>query len=352
VSSTPTPAFFRARTGLVAVAVALLAAACDAPVGSPNVAAVVNGEDVPISAVERRFEAAQANPQLAQQLEADESGEFRAQVQAQILTGLIHSRVIEQGARELDIEVTEADVAATRDQIIEEVGGQDAFDQVIEDAGLSTEDVDEQLREITLREQVETELTAGLDVADEDVEAFYEQHRDERYDQVSARHILTETEAEADEAMARLEAGEDFGELAEELSIDPGSAEQGGSLGEFGRGQMVPEFEEAAFGADEGEVVGPVESQFGFHVIEVTSRVQLELADVEGEIREELRQTLDAEATQQWLQEQLEAAEVEVNPRFGSWDAELGEVVPTEALEQEPAPPAAQDVDMELEPEG
>jgi hypothetical protein len=187
---------------------------------------------------------------------------------------------------------------------------------------------------------------------DEDVQAFFDEHREERYDRVAARHILTETEAEADEALARLEAGEDFAEVAAEMSIDPGSAEEGGSLGEFGRGQMVPEFEDAAFAATEGEVVGPVESQFGFHIIEVTSRVQLELADVEDEIREELRQTLDADATQEWLQGQLEVAEVEVNPRFGSWDADLGEVVPTDPLGEEPAPPVQPEDDMELPPEG
>ncbi len=83
------------------------------------------------------------------------------------------------------------------------------------------------------------------------------------------RHILVETEAEANEIIALLEEGADFTELAHQRSIDPDAQGDGGALGFFGRGQMVAPFEEAAFSAAPGDIVGPVQTEFGYHVIEV-----------------------------------------------------------------------------------
>ena len=85
-----------------------------------------------------------------------------------------------------------------------------------------------------------------------------------------SRHILLESQAQADEVLAQLEAGEDFALLALQLSLDPGSGSLGGELGCVLEGSFVPPFEEAAYGTDPGEVV-VAESQFGFHVIEVIS---------------------------------------------------------------------------------
>ena len=91
-------------------------------------------------------------------------------------------------------------------------------------------------------------------------------------EEVRARHILVEGEEDAKKVFARVKAGEDFAKVASELSKDPGSGQQGGDLGFFAKEQMVPEFAEAAFAAKPGEVVGPVKSQFGWHVIKVEER--------------------------------------------------------------------------------
>lgn len=309
-----------------AALLSLLLAACGSE-GSPNAAATVNGEEVTIAEVEERYETISANEQFAEQLAADEDGALAEQVQARILTDLIESALVEQGARDLGVEITEEDVEARREQLIEEVGGQEQFDQIVEESGLDAAQITDQIRDLTLREQVQEALTADVEIADADVEEFFEQYRDTRFTTAEARHILVETEDEADEIISRLDDGEDFAELAQSESIDTGSGEQGGDLGEFGRGQMVPEFEEAVFSAEIGEVVGPVESQFGFHIIEVQSRNEPELADVEEEIRAELSQGQEGEAVQNWLTEQRENAEITVNPRFGEWDAERGEVI-------------------------
>ncbi len=87
----------------------------------------------------------------------------------------------------------------------------------------------------------------------------------------TARHILVSTEEQCNELKAAIEGGADFAELAKEHSSCP-SGRQGGELGEFGPGMMVPEFDKVVFSADVGTVQGPVKTQFGYHLLEVTSR--------------------------------------------------------------------------------
>jgi parvulin-like peptidyl-prolyl isomerase len=94
-------------------------------------------------------------------------------------------------------------------------------------------------------------------------------------DQVWARHILVSTEVEATVIIERLNNGEEFGELAAELSLDTGSGANGGDLGWFGTGQMVAPFEEAVFELEVGEISEPVQSDFGWHVIQLIDRTTL-----------------------------------------------------------------------------
>ena len=89
--------------------------------------------------------------------------------------------------------------------------------------------------------------------------------------QVHASHILVKTEDEANRILKRITDGEDFIAVAKRFSSCP-SRKNGGDLGWFGKGVMAPEFEQAAFAADAGKVVGPVKTQFGYHLIEIISR--------------------------------------------------------------------------------
>ena len=314
--------------------VALLAACGPEDAASPDAAATVNGEEVPISELRVRYDAVSENPQFQEQLEGDDSGEFQEQVQAEILTGLIRARLLAQGAEELGVELTEEDIEAKREEVVEDVGGEEAFQEVIETNNLTEETVNSQLRDLALQDLVAEELGDDLEVDDSAVQARYE----ETYGTASARHILVETEEEAQAVIARLEAGEDFAAVAQEVSTDPSAAQNSGDLGEFTRGQMVPEFTEAVFGAEEGEIVGPVQTDFGYHVIEV---LELDegppLDEVEDEIRDELLQGDRDEVVQEWLNELTQEAEITVNPRFGEWDAEEGRVVPSDPLGDEEA---------------
>ena len=89
--------------------------------------------------------------------------------------------------------------------------------------------------------------------------------------QASARHILVDTEAKCQELKTAIENGAEFAQVAKENSSCP-SSRDGGNLGTFGRGQMVREFDEVVFSAPVGVVQGPVKTQFGYHLVEVTSR--------------------------------------------------------------------------------
>jgi peptidyl-prolyl cis-trans isomerase C len=87
----------------------------------------------------------------------------------------------------------------------------------------------------------------------------------------SARHILVDSEATCNDLKTKIEGGADFADVAKEHSLCP-SGKQGGALGSFGPGQMVKEFDEVVFSADVGKTHGPVQTQFGFDLIEVTER--------------------------------------------------------------------------------
>lgn len=89
----------------------------------------------------------------------------------------------------------------------------------------------------------------------------------------TARHILVPEQEVCDELKTKIEGGEDFAAVAAEHSTCP-SGQKGGDLGEFGPGQMVKEFDEIVFSAEVGSLQGPVQTQFGFHLIEVTSRTE------------------------------------------------------------------------------
>ena len=148
------------------------------------------------------------------------------------------------------------------------------------------------------------DLTGDIDIEEDDVRFEYEQRKSEFVvdEQRRASHILIEVDADADEAataelrakaqalLDRANAGEDFAELAKANSDDVGSANSGGDLGFFGKGVMVPPFEEAVFALEQGQISELVQSSFGFHIIKLTG-----LQEQRGKTFEEMRAELENE---------------------------------------------------------
>ena len=167
---------------------------------------------------------------------------------------------------------------------------------------------------------VDSAKIAGATVTDQDLQAYYDQHRDEYRvpEQVKVSHILIKTpipapgakedekaiadaRAKAEDVLKQLKAGGDFAKLAEKYSDDPGSAKSGGDLGWIGRGRTVPEFEKAAFSLAKGQTSDLVKSSYGFHIIRVEDKQNAHLktlAEVKSEIEEKVKQEKTARAAE------------------------------------------------------
>lgn len=161
-----------------------------------------------------------------------------------------------------------------------------------------------------LAQRLFADLQASAKVDDASVQKYYDEHKSE-YEVVKARHILvrfqgsrvpvregqkemTEAEslAKAQELKTKLDGGADFAALAKTDSDDTGTGAQGGDLGEFGRGQMVPEFDTAVFAQPVGKVGDPVKSAFGYHLIKVEERKSKTVAEMKDQIEKALRPEL------------------------------------------------------------
>lgn len=129
-------------------------------------------------------------------------------------------------------------------------------------------------------------------------------------EEIQARHILVATEDEAKKAAEKVAGGADFAVVAKELSKDAGSKEDGGMLGYFGKGQMVPEFEQAAFALKVGEVSKPVKSQFGWHLIKLEDRRKKEPPKFE-QVKGQLMGALVKQAAEEKLSTLRGAAKIE-----------------------------------------
>ena len=155
---------------------------------------------------------------------------------------------------------------------------------------------------------------ASVKVSEKDVKKYY----DEEYKpEIKARHILVEDEEKAKEIKAKLEAGENFEELAKENSTDTGSAAKGGDLGWFGPGAMVPEFEETAYALKKNEISEPVQSQFGYHIIQLLDKKKKDkFADVKDEMEDQLKLTkLDPNSVQNAINKEMKEANVKIQDK-------------------------------------
>ena len=139
-----------------------------------------------------------------------------------------------------------------------------------------------------------TSVIENVVVSDDEVTAYFKETPEQFITdaQVKAKHILVDGEELAKQVAEEIAAGKSFEEAAKEYSTCP-SGEKGGDLGYFGKGQMVPEFEQAAFSGEAGKVIGPVQTQFGYHLILVEDHREkktLSFAEVKDQLKEKLLQ--------------------------------------------------------------
>ena len=128
--------------------------------------------------------------------------------------------------------------------------------------------------------------------------------------EVRARHILLPSEDEAKAVLAEVKKGTDFAELARQKSKDPGAAAEGGDLGYFGKEQMVPEFAEAAFKLDKGQVSDPVKTQFGWHIIKVEDKRNKPVPEFD-KVKEQIETYVTRKAQADYIHKLQETAKIE-----------------------------------------
>lgn len=305
------------RMSLLAAATAALVLAACSSLPPASAAAVVGDTPIPRDRIEQAvidldlsglrdsIEASLpldlAGPERAAAVEA----EYQAAVldtQRRILDLYIRFALVQRIADDAGAVPSDADRADARDQILASVGGQDALAGALQQSGL-TEAIFEEV--IVEQEALVVALRRSL-------------LEGEQLEVRAPRHILVETEAEAAGIVAELADGADFAELAQERSVDPGGAAQGGDLGPQPRGAWLIEFDDAVWAAEVGEVVGPVQTQAGFHVIEVVSAETLGLEDLSPA---QVQQRTDAELEARFVAV-LTETEVVVDPAFGTWSVD------------------------------
>lgn len=228
------------------------------------------------------------------------------------LDTLITKNVIEQEVEKEKVSVSEKDIDTELQGLIESYGGEETFNQQLATSGLTMEDVEE---DVKTNLQIEKLLESRIKITDEEMKTYFDENKDSfaKTKQVKASHILVADEATAKEVKEKLDAGEDFAELAKEYSTD-GSAESGGDLGFFGEGSMVAEFEEAAFSLEVDEISEPVKTEHGYHIIKVTDKqdaAEANFDDSKEEIKDILFDEKMATEYTTWLEEKKEDYKVE-----------------------------------------
>ncbi|WP_408954819.1 peptidylprolyl isomerase [Natroniella sp. ANB-PHB2] len=277
--------------------------------------AVVNGEEVLYQDYSH-----QLNNYL-RQYGGQISGEQILELKDQVLNSMIEQHLILQEVenRGIDPVVSDEEVEEQMDQIIEMYSSsEEEFEQLLEQSGVTIEQVKEDLR-INLAHQ------KGIEKLIDQVQDGVEVSEDEliqSLEEVTASHILIQTDdktdeeakTKAEEVLELVKEGRDFVELAEEYSEDP-SAQQGGELGSFGRGEMVSEFEDAAFALEVGEISDLVKTNFGYHIIKVTDKQEASDEEI-AEQREELIDEMLVDKQQRTLNDLVvelkEDAEIEI----------------------------------------
>jgi len=255
-----------------------------AEIASPEtVLAIVNGEE--ISQGDVNTELAKMFPN-AGEIPPAQLAQMQAQMNARILDTMIVKSLLTKEAAAANIEVPTEQIDETIEKMTGTLPPGVTLEEQLKRVGMTEEEFRNTLKEdLRISNLMKEKLDVDKEPSEEDIAAFYAENAQffDRPETVQASHILIKTDPADDEAakaakkaqmveiQKKLAEGADFAATATESSECP-SSRQGGDLGSFSRGQMVPEFEEAAFTQPIGEVGPIVETQFGYHIIKVTDR--------------------------------------------------------------------------------
>ncbi|RNC66635.1 MAG: peptidylprolyl isomerase [Desulfuromonadales bacterium] len=270
----------------------------------------VNGVDITRGEVERAKKILLSQSRMNQPMTAD----MTKQLEEAAVNQLVAKELLYQAGKKREIKDLDKKVQEKIAQNKARFPSPAEYEKALKEMEMSEKDVEAFAREdMIINNLIETEFVAKTKITDEEAKKFYDDNIDKfkQPETVRASHILIgadqkataedkkKARVKADEIAKKLKGGADFAELAKKESSCPSSA-QGGDLGTFGKGQMVPEFEKATFALKPGETSGVVETQFGYHIIKLTEKKDAQTVKFE-EVKERIVQYL----TQQKVQKEI-----------------------------------------------
>jgi peptidyl-prolyl cis-trans isomerase C len=266
-----------------------------------SVAVTVNGVDIKESQIE-----AQLKPQLAKvgaQLPPAFVEQYKNQLRQQVLEGMIVEQLLDKKVKDNNIVVTDEDVVGHLEKAAAQQGlSLSDIKEMMEARGQSFDEAKQRIKKgMAYQKLMDAQWVGKINVTEDDAQKYYSENKTkfETPEQIKASHILikldtkdpnadpnqakAKAKAKAENLLKQIKDGADFAELAKTNSGDTYSAVQGGDLGFFGRNQMVPAFERAAFALKPGQVSDVVETQFGYHIIKLTDRKDATVTSFEQE---------------------------------------------------------------------
>jgi foldase protein PrsA len=296
-------------------------------------ALIVNGTRIPQHDIDNELKAIRGNARYLdaidpsrQQILGSGQGTFNSDFTAFVLNQDLDYELVHQELLKRKLKVTPADVDQAKGIVIQQVNGEDTFNAFPK---WYRDKLQRRFAEVIV-------VNKALTPAADDAKAidYYNAHKDQ-FTQACTSHILVDTPEKAAELEGRLAKGEDFAAVAKAESKDTGSAQKGGEVGCFFKdAQLVPEFLQAAFSQPVGQVGPPVKSQFGYHIIKVTSRDVAPYDKAKQQVQQAMGQG-GGQQLQQFLTDALKKAKVKMNPKFGSFNKNK----PVPEIEAPQAPP-------------
>jgi len=292
----------------------------------PKVVAKVNGKAISGEQYQKLFKQMEGSRQAGAQ--PDSASSDPKAMKEQVLERLITVEVLSQKAEQLKIQAEPQELDEKIQEIQESLGGEQAMKEALQSHGLSMEELRADIqRSMRIQKLLELEVFEKVTVDQGEVKGFYDSNPQvfQVPEQVRARHIIVRVKEGATEgekkqakdaiqkAAERIKKGESFEEVAKQVSQD-GTAQRGGDLGYFSRGQMVPEFEKVAFSLEKDKVSQVVETKFGYHLIKLEDKKEartLGFQEVEPKIAEFLRQKKGEEQLKAYVDNLRSQAKIE-----------------------------------------
>ena len=292
--------------------------------------ATVNGQDITLGNYEKllalnksSMEAYYGSEIWTKEIEDGKT--YEDTLKEMVLESMITSEVVYQQAQKEKVSPTDEQIKEQIDSFNDSIKNDKEYKAQLKDMGIDEEFLKYQFARDLSNANLQEKFESDVKISDSEMKKYYDENKDDYYtDTVTASHILLKTiddegnelsddkkkeaKKKAEEALDKVKNGEDFAEVAKEYSQDS-SASNGGELGTFGRGKMVKEFENAAFSMKAGDISDIVETEYGYHIIKVTNRVDEQKSY--DDVKDDIKSTLASEKYSEYIEKLRENSNIE-----------------------------------------